>query len=191
MLNSLVGILSGGGAGAAASSYESIATVVGNASASTITFSSIPSTYVALQVRFISRRNTGGNASNNALNLTFNGGGTSIYTTHEIQANGSTVASRAPNTNGNEIILTNGTAGSNQTANVMSVGILDIQDYKSTTRNKTIRYVAGNESNGVDTGYFTLSSGLYAATTAITSITFTNTNPFTTSSVFSLYGIKG
>ena len=47
--------------------FESIATLTGDGTASTLTFSSIPSTYVALQVRFMSRRNLGGNASNNTL----------------------------------------------------------------------------------------------------------------------------
>ena len=173
--------------------FESIATLTGDGTASTLTFSSIPSTYVALQVRFMSRRNLGGNASNNNLYMRVNGSSSAIYATHRLVGNGTTVTtgSEAPDTTA--IYLPNGTAGSAQTAGVMSVGIVDIHDYKSTTRNKTIRYFGGNESNGVNTGYVDIASGLYTATTAITSISFVDTSgyAFTTSSTFALYGIKG
>ena len=175
------------------SSFFSIATVTGDGTSTTLTFSSIPSTYVALQVRFMSRRNVGGNASNNNLLMRINGSGSAIYSTHRIVGDGTTVAagSEAPNTT--YIYLPNGTAGSAQTAGVMSTGIVDIHDYKSTTRNKTIRYFGGNESNAVNTGYVDLASGLYGANTAITSISFIDESgyAFASSSTFALYGIKG
>jgi len=174
-------------------SFESIATLTGDGTASTLTFSSIPSTYVALQIRFMSRRNVGGNASNNNLYMRINGSSDVIYATHRLVGNGTVVnpGSEAPDTAA--IYLPNGTAGSGQTAGVMSVGIVDFHDYKSTTRNKTIRYFGGNESNGVNTGYVAIASGLYTLTTAITSISFVDTSgyAFTSSSTFALYGIRG
>jgi hypothetical protein len=75
----------------------------------------------------------------------------------------------------------------------MSVGIIDIQDYVSTTKNKTVRSITGNNSNNVNTGYVSLASGLYRATTAITSISLIDASAiaFGTSSTFALYGIRG
>jgi hypothetical protein len=173
--------------------FESIATIVGNASASTITFSSIPSTYKHLQIRFISRRNSGGNAGNNSLYLRFNGSSSLIYTSHKLVGNGTTATAASDGVDASEMYLPNATAGSAQTAGVMSVGIIDIHDYASTTKNKTVRNITGNDSNGVNTGYISLSSGLYKATTAVTSISLVDASAiaFATSSVFSLYGIKG
>jgi hypothetical protein len=77
----------------------------------------------------------------------------------------------------------------------MGVMIMDIHDYASATKNKTLRYQGGVDSNAADANskYSVLGSGLYNATTPISSIdiiTDGGTN-FTTSSVFSLYGIKG
>jgi hypothetical protein len=178
---------------AVSGSFESIATIVGNASASTITFSSIPSTYKHLQIRFISRRNSGGNAGNNDLYLRFNGSSSLIYTSHKLRGNGTAASASSDGVDASEIYLPNATAGSAQTAGVMSVGIIDIHDYASTTKNKTVRNFTGNDSNGVNTGYVSFSSGLYKATTAVTSISLVDASgiAFATSSVFSLYGIKG
>jgi hypothetical protein len=177
----------------AGGSFESIATLTGNGSSTTLTFSSIPSTYKHLQIRFICRRNSGGNAGNNDLYLRFNGSSSLIYTSHKLRGNGTSVSASSDGVDASEIYLPNATAGSAQTAGVMSVGTIDIHDYASTTKNKTVRNITGNNSNGVNTGYFSLSSGLYKATTAVTSISLVDASgiAFATSSVFSLYGIKG
>ena len=60
MLPSLIGVIaSSGGAAAAGTAYESIATVtVGAGGSSSVTFSSIPSTYQHLQIRYINTTST-------------------------------------------------------------------------------------------------------------------------------------
>jgi hypothetical protein len=184
-----LGILAASGGGAAGS-FESIATVSGNGSAQTLTLSSIPSTYQHLQIRGLVR--------NNRNNPSFPFGNLSIYFNgvegtnagHRIYGDGSTVI--ADGFTGNSGITVGFTTTDAQTSNVMTAFIIDIHNYKSTTQNKTIRSIIGSDLNG--TGRLELSSGLYLPTpSAISSITFANYNSaaFTTSSVFSLYGIKG
>jgi len=54
------------------SSFESIATATGSGQTS-VTFSSIPSTYKHLQIRIIARDNSGNGGGSGALRLRFNG----------------------------------------------------------------------------------------------------------------------
>jgi hypothetical protein len=72
-------------------------------------------------------------------------------------------------------------------------GVVDILDYASTSKNKTIRTLSGADINGAG-GDLRLSSGLWFATpAAITSITlYANggSSDFAQYSSFALYGIK-
>jgi hypothetical protein len=185
MLNSLIGIIaSSGGAAAAASSYESIATTtVGSGGAASITFSSIPSTYTHLQIRFIARGADGG-----AIYTQFNGDTGANYSSHNINGNGSTVIAQAQTSTANPLIIRNG--GISTTANIFSAGIVDILDYANTSKNKTLRSLAGQDLNG--SGLIEFASNARYNTAAITSITLThNGSGFTQYSSFALYGIKG
>ena len=189
------GVLAGliGSFAPVATSFEPIATLTGNGSATTLTFSSIPQTYQHLQIRFISRRNVGGNAGNNFLYLRFNGSSSPVYTSHKLTGNGGTATSTSDGVDANEIYLPSATAGSAQATGEMSVGILDIHDYSSSSKNTTTRYFGGNDSNGSFAGYVHLASGLYRSTSAISSISIIDSSSyaFTSSSTFALYGIKG
>ena len=164
------------------SSFESIATVTGNGSATTLTFSSIPSTYVALQIRAIANDANGFNIA-----LQFNGDTGSNYAYHRLLGNGATVSAAgfATQTSANYL----GACAS--TANIFAAYITDIHDYASTTKAKTIRTFHGADANG--SGPVSLSSGLWTSTAAITSISIINVGPnaFVSGSQFALYGIKG
>jgi hypothetical protein len=172
----------------AGSSYESISTVtVGAGGTSTITFSSIPSTFKHLQIRGVARSNSG--ADNTVMR--FNGDSGNNYSTHYLVANGGT------STTGNETsasrfyvdILT-----ANSTGNFWSADIIDILDYTSTTKNKTARIIAGQNLNNSNSGTTWLASGLYFATpAAITTVTLTTNSGagFAQHTSFALYGIKG
>jgi hypothetical protein len=77
-------------------------------------------------------------------------------------------------------------------ANIFAGMVIDILDYTSTSKNKTVRSLGGYDRNGA--GEISLSSGLwYASPAAITSIelTTTATTEFKSYSQFALYGIKG
>jgi len=176
--------------------YESIATVTGNGSSSTITFSSIPSTYKHLQIRWIARQASGGNA-NITGQLKFNGTST-YYVDHVLQAVNGSVSSNsnqnAPGWNTYINIPYIGT-GSASLTSTYGVGIMDIIDYASTSKNKTVRMFYGTDGNGdANTTYHvSLRSGLFADTTAISSITITTSNAtaWNTGTTFALYGIRG
>ena len=173
------------------SSFESIATATGTGSSGVITFSSIPSTYKHLQVRCLARSTNTVGSSAIALLLTLNGNSTSTnYITHQLNGTGTTA--NANSTTGVAGVYLNSCVSRNGvTAGLVGVSIIDVQDYTSSTRNKTIRAFTGYDSNDTN-GRVNLQSGLFINTAAITSITLTaEANNWTTSTVFSLYGIKG
>jgi hypothetical protein len=190
LLNTVLGTLSSGVA-AATGSYESIATVNGTGSSGTITFSSIPSTYVALQLRYISRNSAAGTGSGDVL-LRFNSDSGSNYAFHYMTGNGSVASSNGSATQ-TSIKLDNASTNNGETSGNMTVGIIDIHDYASTTKYKTAREFQGNDNNGNSSSICRLYSGLWMSTSAISTITLTLNlaNNFTTASTFALYGIKG
>jgi hypothetical protein len=165
------------------SSYESIASATGTGASGTITFSSIPSTYASLQVRLIGR-STGG-TDNVVVRLQYNS--TAMTRVHTLTGNGVTVSAGSSN-------FPIRVPATNVTADVMGVGIIDIHDYASTTRNKTARYFGGFDANDVVTTneMINLSSSFLDNTAAITSIDLALVSgSWSTNSQIALYGIKG
>jgi hypothetical protein len=164
--------------------YESISTVtVGSGGSSTITFSSIPSTYKHLQLRSIHGTSSAGT---NYMNLAFNGVGGTSYSSHTLYGNGSTAGANAGNGASASSIFA-GTASVSTTA--FGASIMDFLDYANTNKYKTTRHLVGIDSNG--TGGVELISGLFMSTNAITSFTITGSIAFAQYSSFALYGIKG
>lgn len=187
MLNSIVALLESG-AGGGAGAYESIATVtVGAGGSASVTFSSIPSTYQHLQVRFIARISTSDTAENTWLQ--FNGDTGSNYSYHFLDGNGSSASANGAATQTR--ILAGRAGAANSGSNIFGVNILDVHDYASTTKNTTARILGGIDRNG--DGNIRLDSGAWFNTAAVTSLTIspTTSNSFVLGSVFSLYGIKG
>ena len=187
MLNFLaaIGSAPSGGGG----SFESIASASGTGSSDTVIFTSIPSDYQFLQLRCV-QRGTGSLASFISYRISFNSVGGTSYDFHELTADGSSVTA-AGFTNDSSISIRNIVDRGLLLSNTMTTTIIDIHDYASTTRNKTIRYFAGFDSNSAN-GRITLGSGLFRNTSAINSITITNGGiNLSTTSQFALYGIKG
>jgi NAD(P)H-dependent flavin oxidoreductase YrpB (nitropropane dioxygenase family) len=181
LLNTILGSLSSGLV-AAVGDYESIATVTGTGSASTLSFTSIPSDYVHLQIRGINNDTTGYFVS-----ATFNSDTAANYTIHQLYGDGSSIAAFGlANTN----YIYAGVAGYSSSSMVAPM-IMDILDYKNTNKFKTCRMLTGNDSNGTNTGYIQFNSGLWRSTSAITRIDLTLTGNFSTTATFALYGIKG
>ena len=172
-------------------SFESIATATGTGSSGTITFSSIPSTYQHLQLRWIAKGTTTGTDGRQNIAVTFNST-TTNYVSHFLYGDGSAVTADVFLADTSVNLVGAGVrSGTNQT-NTHGAGILDIHDYASTTKNKTVRAFFGNDCNLSNANFgVRLNSGLWINTAAITSITLTGTDNFTTSTSFALYGIKG
>lgn len=158
--------------------FESIATVTAAGGETTLSFTSIPSTYVALQIRGISKNGTG---SDN-VEIRFNSDSGSNYSFHNLQGNGASVSATGSATQ------TNGRVGVDTNTEWWSA-IIDIHDYASTSRYKTVRSFTGFDANG--SGNVRLMSSLWQSTSAVTSIQlFHGTYTWTAGSTFALYGIK-
>ncbi len=137
-----LGIIDSGGAGGGGGSFESIATATGTGSSGTITFSSIPSTYKHLQIRGISRSTDSGSSTYES-NITLNGQTAySNYAYHVLAGNGAT-ASASGWGSGTDRLYAIQNALNSMTAAIMGVSIIDIHDYATTTKNKTIRVLRG------------------------------------------------
>jgi len=164
--------------------YDSIATGVGTGSNDEIIFSSIPSTYTHLQIRGIA--NSGG--TNNTMNVRLNGDTSSVYTRHRLIGDGSS-ASALGQTSQSQIPFL-GNAGLPTASNTYGVFVIDILDYANTNKNKTVKILSGQDSNG--SGGVDFTSGLWPSTSAVTSVTVRiNGGAYTTPSQIALYGIKG
>ena len=170
------------------SSYESIATVTGTGSSGTISFTSIPSTYKHLQIRYNGRCASGA-ITDHYIRLNSDTG--SNYTRHWLYAldSGGPYLSSAANTTPPSMGYVQG-YGTHPT----TIGIVDIIDYQSTSKNKTIKFVTGSSEQQLDhQGAINLGSSLWMnSANAVTQIDLilASSNWSTTSS-FALYGIKG
>jgi hypothetical protein len=190
-----LGILAAaGGAGGGGAAFESIATVNPVGGASSISFTGIPSTYKHLQIRGIMHDDFGTDKAPNTgfdMGVQFNSDSTGAnYARHHLYGNGSSAVAAG---SADSLITLPGT---NQisTANYMSVMIIDIQDYASTTKNKTLRAFNGADANGTGTTnrVVALNSGLWKNTAAINEIKLVAYGTgFVAPTQFSLYGIKG
>lgn len=174
MLNNVLGVLDTP-TPPVTNSYESIATVtVGAGGQSTITFSSIPSTYKHLQIRGMVLMTGASNPQ-----YQFNGA-SSGYNGHHLWGDGSSA-------NANNYFAYN----YNPSSAYPSAFVMDILDYSNTSKYKTVRTLAGCDTNG-GTSEIALWSGLWLDTSAINQITLTgNGQNYSQYSSFALYGIKG
>ena len=165
--------------------FESIASTTLGSGTYSVTFNSIPATYQHLQIR-IMKIQTG----NDSTLMQFNSNTAANYTTHGIWGSGASVGAIGY-ANTNFIYTTSYAVSANSSFPV--VQIIDIHDYASTTKNKTVRFFSGNNQNSTDGG-IDLGSGLWRSTSAISSINIfhdsggTNMSAGTT---IALYGIKG
>jgi hypothetical protein len=154
---------------------------VGSGGSSSISFTSIPSTYKHLQIRALYFGSSNPLLIQSDLGIgtqshILEGYGTGLYSA----ANGTLVSKGMYITDsGNGMSTTLGTAA-----------VVDILDFASTTKNKTWRALSGIDTNS--NGAIQLSSGFWNSTSAITSLTFNlSSGTFSNYSSFALYGIKG
>jgi hypothetical protein len=160
------------------SSYESIATIT--TGTGNFSFTSIPSTYKHLQLRInFLTTNVG-----SPLGIRFNNDTSSIYAYHRLTGDGSSAGAGGQASDSYiGLFYDKGFVGT-----YPNVAIIDIIDYASTTKNKTLRSFAGNDNNSTG-GEVYLESGLWASTAAINRIdsVFMSGNSSVT---YSLYGIN-
>ena len=115
-------------------SYESIATATGTGSSGTITFSSIPSTYTHLQLRWIAQSSRATYADDD-FNIRFNSDSGSNYSYHAMWGNGASAA--ASGAASQSLIVCRNGAGTTAISTTMGVGVLDILDSGRSPRIRT------------------------------------------------------
>jgi hypothetical protein len=146
------------------SGFFAIATyTVPSATASSISFTSIPQTYTHLQIRTTLRSTTTQNYAN-------------------ISINSGTYRQNFWYTTGGAYTLFNGTSQdaaftktSSATAGYFSPNIFDIEDYSSTTRNKVVRCMSGGDTTYSNStgGNWAFTSLLSMNTAGVSTITLT------------------
>jgi len=166
-----------------ANTFELIASsTVGSGGASTIDFTSIPSTYTDLVLKVSGRQ-----GGENAFAITFNGATTS-YAVKRLQGDGSSASSNdaAGVTTAIRVI---GINPSGATANTFSNSEIYIPNYTSSNY-KSVSYDGVNENNATEI-YMNLAAGLWSNTAAINQITITPlAGSLAQYSTAYLYGIK-
>lgn len=188
-MSSILGIIASsmkGGGG----SYESIATATGTGSNTSITFSSIPSTYQHLQIRSNFFTTAYGTPS---IQVRLNGDTGVNYAFHWLNGNGSTVSALGRSTADSVTSMRLIPSTPDIDATYGSAAIMDVLDYATSTKNKTIKSFGGFDGNTYfGSGFAGLTSGVWLNTNAVTSLTiFLSSGNFSTNSTFALYGIKG
>jgi hypothetical protein len=163
--------------------YESIATLSAT-SGSSVEFTSIPSNFKHLQIRGIGR--TARANVEDGFYLRFNGT-TTPYIDHHLY--GTNVVSNFANTGSDTEIETYTLPGNNATAGIFGSVIVDIYDYASTDKFKTIKLLGGFDNNSTS-GRVEFVGASWRNTAAITSITLIAGNStWVSPSSFALYGI--
>lgn len=173
---------------AAANSFESIATVtVGSTSTSTITFSSIPSTYQHLQLRGTVRTDRANNIDGFYAYLNSD---TTItnYGYHLVYGTGAATGSVY---NTDNFLVLGYCAGATATSGIFGKFVMNLLDYANTSKYKVSKSLGGVDFNG--SGQILSGSGLWKSTSAVSTITLTNNggDKFVQYTSVSLYGIKG
>jgi hypothetical protein len=166
-------------------SYESIATTtVGSGGQSTITFSSIPSTYKHLQIRFLTRSAS----SFTQVGMKINSDTGANYAAHQLTGNGSSATAAAGSSVSGPVTVPIRVP---DTASIFGGAVMDVLDYANTSKYKTFRTLSGADLNG--SGQIILASTLWMNSNAITQIDFTTSDGFNFAqySQIALYGIKG
>jgi len=151
-----------------------LATVSLSTSASSISFTGIPTNYTHLQVRGLHKHSGSGAWATIELNSDTTA---SNYTYHRLYGDGSAAAAEA-NASLNRCFTSYPHWGS---------AIIDVLDYANTSKNTTIRTLGSWDGNG--SGEVNYVSNLWKNTAAVTTLTI-NLSSFVQYSHFALYGIK-
>lgn len=171
---------SGGGAVTDLGSYFPIRSyVVPSGGATSLEWTSIPSTYTHLQIRVM---NLSGSATGD-LRLQFNSDTGSNYSLHYLAGDGATASA------GGTANTTYAYCGQGGSSTNPAVSVIDVLDYANGNKYKTTRTLSGYDPNGTG-GWIFLGSGNWRNTNAITSIKlFINGYNLNQYSSFALYGV--
>ena len=182
------------GGGGAAGDYELISTTILGSSAASVTFSGLGTSaaaYKHLQIRATARTDRSG-ADSDPVILRFNSDSGSNYARHGLLGynfGGSSAMQSNAGTSQTSLYLSEAMPVASSTSNSFGGIVADILDFQSSSKNKTVRSLAGMNAAWSS---IELRSGVWLSTSAVTSITLLPLvgSNLVTGSRFSLYGLK-
>lgn len=174
----------GGGSGAVTLISEQ---VLGSAT-TTVTFSSIASTYRHLRLEILARTNRSGQ-SLDIVRLRFNGDTASNYWNQYNLSHGTTVSGNGADVGTNGYVDLSWLPGNDAPAGSAATVTIDIPNYKGTAFHKGLHFVGGLRYSATDRRAVSGAGG-WVDTAAITQIDLLSLSQFVTGSVFSLYGLS-
>jgi hypothetical protein len=169
-------------------SYDALATyTVPSGGVSSITFAGLPTggQYTHLQIRISSK--TTNAANEGVFQLTFNGDTNANYSNHNLSGYGTGTEANAW---ANASYMRAGWTSGNNTASVYGATIIDVLDFASVSKNKTMRSLTGYDNNG-NSQILLVSGAWYNSSTAVNQMTFTPlSGSFAQYTNISIYGVK-
>jgi len=182
------------GGGGAAGDYELISTTVLGSNTASVTFSGLGTSaaaYKHLQLRYTARSSRSVSYPD-TVSIQLNGDTTvGNYKWHLVGGDSANVASYNGQLNPAGLFA-GAAAGGSSNASAFAANIVDILDFASTSKNKTMRAFGGSSASTGFDNEVRLYSSLWMSTAAVTSIVIAinSANNLTTGSRFSLYGLK-
>ena len=172
-------------------SFESIATVtVGSGGSSYVEFTSIPSTYNHLQIRWLARDARATTADGMSIRYNSDTSTANYVLWHYLNGDGASATASGLGSGYDAQNFLGNIPSANASASQFAVGVTDILDYANTNKYKVQRTLSGYDRNGA--GEIYLVSGMWMSTSAISTIRiFGNNGNLVEYSHFALYGIKG
>jgi len=182
----ILGITASSTSASKTGSFESIATTTLGSGQTTVTFNSIPSTYAHLQVR----ASISAAASNRVL-VRITADTANDYAWHRLYGDGSTASAAGSSSGTSSAMRLFNDSNAPTATSTFGPVVLDILDYTSTNKLKTMRALCGWDANG--TGGIEINSGWWIDALAITSLSFImdGSTTYNAGTTFALYGIKG
>jgi hypothetical protein len=169
--------------------YDALSTItVPSGGLASITFAAIPNTYKHLQIRGIAKSNRAVYVDD--LGMRFNSDTATNYSSHRLYGDGASATSDAESTR-NRMNIAQIAGGTVNNSSGFGGLVIDVLDYASTIKSKTVRVLSGYDDNGQ--GLIEFASGAwYNSSTAVNSITFLPLfgTSISEKSQFTLYGVK-
>lgn len=159
------------------------------ANATNLTFSSIPQGYKHLQIRLFGRTDRATVASGDWIKIQLNSDTATNYSLHSLYGDGASAAATA-GASANAIESIRLASAASNTGGFGGI-IIDILDYTSTSKNKTIRALGGYDNNGAGQVGLTSGSWFKSPIEAVNNIKLTpggGTN-FVQYTTVALYGV--
>jgi len=170
--------------------YDALATVtVGATAVPSVTFAGIPAGYRHLQIRAVHRSTTG--TGDGTIYMQMNDDASGNYSWHRVYGYGTGSPGADSSINTTACAIGQAQGASSALPLSYATMIVDILDYASPTKNKTVNAIAGTSLNNNAGEAFFFNSSCWRSISAVSALSITtNQTSFAQYSSFALYGVK-